>query len=64
MRYGEVMAHLSVLRIQLVSALALMCLLVNQGNAQWTGPVQNELALVGGWLFDGTTSELRSNPVF
>jgi len=52
----------TVLWIRLVSAVALMCLFANQGNAQWTGPVQNDLTIVGGWLFDGTTSELRTNP--
>ena len=56
------MSNPFVLWIQLASATALMCLFANQGNAQWTGPVQNELTIVGGWLFDGTTSELRTNP--
>ena len=62
MRFGDVMSNPFVLWIQLASATALMCLFANQGNAQWTGPVQNELTIVGGWLFDGTTNELRTNP--
>ena len=56
------MSNPFVLWIQLASATALMCLCAYQGKAQWTGPVQNELTIVGGWLFDGTTSELRTNP--
>lgn len=48
--------------IRLVSALVLSCLFATLGIAQWTSPVQNELAIVGGWLFDGTSSERKPNP--
>ena len=35
---------------------------INDVNAQWSSPVENESVIVGGWLFDGTSDERKPNP--
>lgn len=39
--------------VKLISAVPLLLLFSGGVSAQWSGPVENEWVIVGGWLFDG-----------
>ena len=47
---------------KLASAAAFICTFTNDVNPQWSGPAENELVIVGGWLFVGTGDERKPNP--
>ncbi len=47
---------------RIISAAALVGMLPNDAEAQWSDPVENELIMTGGWLFDGTGGERVPNP--
>ena len=40
----------------------LPCLFPLIVSAQWSGPAENELLIVGGWLFDGNNQQRQPNP--
>jgi len=47
---------------KIASAATLIYAFTNGVNAQWSGPVENELVIVGGWLFVGAGDERKPNP--
>ncbi len=47
---------------KIISAAVLVATLPNHAEAQWSDPVENELIMTGGWLFDGTGGERVPNP--
>ena len=66
---GQFLWHtMNMLRINTITYLKTACLvalifaITNNANAQWSGPVENELVIVGGWLFDSDTGERKPNP--
>ncbi len=63
------LAHtVSIIRMETITNLkvacvvALICTFAHDVDAQWSGPVENELVIVGGWLFDSVSGERKPNP--
>lgn len=48
--------------LKFASLFAFICAFSIDVIAQWSGPVENELVIVGGWLFDGVDDERKPNP--
>jgi imidazolonepropionase-like amidohydrolase len=48
--------------LKVATAFVFICVFTTDVNAQWSGPVENELAIVGGWLFDSVTDDRKPNP--
>jgi len=52
----------SITNLKVACVVALICTFAHDVDAQWSGPVENELVIVGGWLFDSVSGERKPNP--
>ena len=51
----------SITNLKVACVVALICAFTHDVDAQWSGPVENELVIVGGWLFDSVSGERKPN---
>jgi len=51
-----------VLLAKMACASVFLCLFPPVVSAQWSVPVENELLIVGGWLFVGSSDQREPNP--
>ena len=52
----------TITNLKVAFVVALFCTFAHDVDAQWSGPVENELVIVGGWLFDSVSGERNPNP--
>ena len=52
----------TITNLKVAFVVALFCTFAHDVDAQWSGPVENELVIVGGWLFDSVSGERKPNP--